>query len=371
MDAPDLIGQTQAELQAGMALAKCRKCGCMQETLVGIQTSLPSLGSTTAAEIATQAERWLSQMEPVQYACLGCTHCFPAVAMNSWNAALPDGAPAPLACGFEVQPQVWPAVPGEYVALCTGTECSVAVSTLGSVDLPAQLASMPPAGLCIVGKTETENIGIDKLIKNIVTNPTIRVLLLVGQETHGHNTGQTLLALAAHGVDERMRVIGSSGKRPMLRNVTCADVAAFRQQVQVVDMIGCVDAAQIAERVRELAQTATPACTCETGAEHTIPVQLAAVETIQATEPARVVLDKAGYFVIMVQPERGIIIVEQYAYDNQLLRVIEGTTARSIYWTLIDHGWVTLLSHAAYLGKELAKAELSAALGYHYVQDGA
>ncbi len=60
-----------------------------------------------------------------------------------------------------------------------------------------------------------------------------------------------------------------------------------------------------------------------------------------------------------------------YSYDNTLLRVIEGKDARSIYWTIIENKLVTLLSHAAYHGKELEKAELSYKLGIKYVQDGA
>jgi tetrahydromethanopterin S-methyltransferase subunit A len=36
----------------------------------------------------------------------------------------------------------------------------VAVSTLASVSLTEQLAAARPKELCIVGKTETENIGI-------------------------------------------------------------------------------------------------------------------------------------------------------------------------------------------------------------------
>ncbi len=51
--------------------------------------------------------------------------------------------------------------------------------------------------------------------------------------------------------------------------------------------------------------------------------------------------------------------------------VIEGANARSIYWTLIENGWVTQLSHAAYLGKELTRAELSIQLAVNFVQDGA
>ncbi len=91
-----------------------------------------------------------------------------------------------------------------------------------------------------------------------------------------------------------------------------------------------------------------------------------------AQEPVEAVkLDKAGYFVILPLSDRGAINVEQYSYDHTLLRVIEGPTARAIYSQIIQSGWVTEMSHAAYLGKELAKAECSLQHGFKYIQDGA
>ncbi len=70
-------------------------------------------------------------------------------------------------------------------------------------------------------------------------------------------------------------------------------------------------------------------------------------------------------------PEKETILVEYYACDNTLRSVIEGKDARSIYRTVIENGWITQLSHAAYLGKELTRAELSLRMGFRYVQDGA
>ncbi len=91
-----------------------------------------------------------------------------------------------------------------------------------------------------------------------------------------------------------------------------------------------------------------------------------------AADPSdRVVMDKAGYFVIVPVADKGVISVEHYAYDNTLLRTIEGANARALYLTIIDNGCISELSHAAYLGKELAKAELCLVHGFKYVQDGA
>lgn len=366
------MDKIQSELQEGMGLPKCRKCGCMKETLENLQTSLSSLQTDASSDLLADIKHWLEQMEPIKYACLGCDYCFPAVALNMFHQAFPEvGQSQALSCAFEVSEHDWPPVAGEYYAFCDGPGCPVAVSTLASVELAERLARVRPKELCIVGKTETENIGIDKIIKNTATNPTIRFLLLTGKDPKGHQSGRTLLSLLENGVDENMKVVGSPGRRPILRNVAREEVEAFRKQVQVVDMIGCEDEERIVEKLKELSQRLGSSCSCEETREITKPVRISEVPIIQAEEPPRVEMDKAGYFVILPQPEKRVIVVEHYSYDNTLQRVIEGQDVRSIYWTIIKNGWVTQLSHAAYLGKELTKAELSIKLGSKYVQDGA
>lgn len=360
----------RAELQEGMGLAKCRRCGCMQEALAHLQTALPGIRAEGAGQLRHLVQAWQQQMKPVQYACLGCDYCYPAVALNVLHKTIPDAAASALACAFEPREGAWPVVPGEYFAFCDGPGCPVAVSTLGSVGLAEQLVVVRPRALCIVGKTETENIGIDKIIKNAITNPTIRVLVVAGKDATGHQSGRTLLALSANGVDERMRVIGSPGKHPVLRNVTPEEVEAFRRQVQVVDLIGCEDAETIVGRIEGLGRDPVTGADARALAD-VEPIHVSAPPVLQAEEPDQVEIDKAGYFVILPQPAKGTIIVGHYSYDNRLLRAVEGREARALYWTLVKNRWVTQLSHAAYVGKELARAELSMRLGFRYIQDGA
>ena len=365
----DAIKNIQSELQEGIALAKCRKCGCMNDTLEKLQSSLSS--TKEASSLLTNIECWLKQMKSIKYDCLGCEHCFPAVAMNILHQAFPEVAQTQsLSCAFEVREKNWPPVAGEYFAFCDGSGCPVAVSTLASVGLAEKLATARPNELCIVGKTETENIGIEKLIKNTITNPTIRFLLLAGKDSQGHHSGRTLLSLWENGVDENMRIVGSPGRRPILRNVTREEVENFREQLQVVDMIDCEDVKSIVEEIKDISYGLATSgyVECE---EKTRPVTISEVPTVHAKEPTRIEMDKAGYFVITPQIEKHIIIVEHYSYDNTLQRVLEGKDARSIYWTIIENGWVTQLSHAAYIGKELSKAELSMKFGFKYIQDGA
>lgn len=229
---------------------------------------------------------------------------------------------------------------------------------------------MKPKGLCIVGKTETENIGIDKVIKNIITNPAIRFFILTGKDPEGHLSGKTLLALWQNGVDEKMRVVSAPGTHPVLKNVTLEEVEGFREQIKVIDLIGCEDSASIAKRISRLSRTPKKTCTCaECAQEEAKPISVSSVPIVQADKESKTEIDKAGYFVIIPQPSKKTIIAEHYSYDNTLLHVIEGADAQSVYATLIKNGWVTQLSHAAYLGKELSKAELSIRHGFKYTQD--
>jgi tetrahydromethanopterin S-methyltransferase subunit A len=222
-----------------------------------------------------------------------------------------------------------------------------------------------------VGKTETENIGIDKIIKNTISNPAIRFLLLAGPDSQGHFSGRTLLALSEKGIDDQMRVIGSPGRRPVLANVTSQEVEAFRRQVKVVDMIGCEDQDSIVSKINELSQMEPEVCSCKACALEMAAVQIPPVPVIKAEKAGDKKLDKAGYFVILPQPEKNKIIVEHYSYNNRLLRIIEGDDAGSICYTIIQNNWITEFTHAAYLGRELIRAQLSMEMNFKYIQDGA
>jgi tetrahydromethanopterin S-methyltransferase subunit A len=104
-----------------------------------------------------------------------------------------------------------------------------------------------------------------------------------------------------------------------------------------------------------------------------LPKSIATVPLITAKKQNKssIKLDKAGYFVILPSKKNANILVEHYSYDNKLLRKIKGKKSRDIYFTIINSKWATELSHAAYLGKELARAELSIKKGFKFVQDGA
>ena len=93
------------------------------------------------------------------------------------------------------------------------------------------------SGAALSGTLQTENIGLEKVICNVVANPNIRYLLVCGPESPGHHVGETILALMQNGIDERKRIIGTSAQTPYLFNIPAGLVERFRRQITVIDLI--------------------------------------------------------------------------------------------------------------------------------------
>jgi tetrahydromethanopterin S-methyltransferase subunit A len=81
--------------------------------------------------------------------------------------------------------------------------------------------------------------------------------------------------------------------------------------------------------------------------------------------------DPAGYFVVYVDHHRGILSLEHYDNDGVLDVVIEADQAAGLYIPAIERGLISRLDHAAYLGRELARAEEALRTGAPYIQDAA
>ncbi len=258
--------------------------------------------------------------------------------------------------------QGWPVVAGQYVV--GRTDSSVAVCTLGSLDLMRKIGRRDE--IAIVGKTFTENLGIEKMIRNIVTNPSIRFLLLCGKESP-HRVGQSLIVLKANGVDAEGRIIESKGKLPVLKNVAREEIDQFRQQIEIVDLIGEREVEPVMARVQQAAGE-------RRGIFEGDPVAVASSSAVEQVscwhrESLDYEADPAGFFVIHVDQASGEILVEHYSTAHTLLRILHGKTALEIYSTIIRNDWATNRAHAAYLGRELCKAELALQRGWLYEQN--
>jgi len=353
------IGKITSDLAAATAAKKCHACGCFQDTVAALQrTELASSLAVTLSEAnAVFVER--------RYDCLGCEVCWPANALNV--AADAVDLPAGACCPTENPRPTdgWPVLPGDYQVI--RFTAPVAVCTLHSKELIGNVARAAPQGLSIVGSLQTENLGIERVVENVVSNPNLRFLVLCGDDTPaavGHFPGQSMLALARNGTDPRGRIQGAKGKRPWTKNLDPAVMNHFRDHIEVIDAIGVQDVSRIAHDVEKCAGR-DPGPT--TGAPHVGR----RFSVLRAMSPDRLVLDPAGYLVVTPDRRRELIAVEHYGNDGVLRTVVEGKQAEDLAATLLREKLVTRLDHAAYIGRELTRAEIALKEGRPYIQDRA
>ena len=352
-------------LQAALAAEKCRACGCFHQLIIALEEAFPSGAGPQELpqelmETVQAAKRCLVER---QYDCLGCEVCIPPLVLNALTQAMGEAVSDLEVCPAEKVEarRGWPPLPGAYRVL--RYQAPVAVCTLTSEDLALAVAREAGPEIAVVGMLHTENLGIERLIQNVLANPYLRFVVLCGpdsQQAVGHYPGQSLAALAGQGIDDRRRILGARGRRPLLKNLGPEAVAHFREVVEVVDK---AEAAQvILEAKRCAARNPGPARPF---------ASIRIVEPVPGYLPARMVSDPAGFFVIYLDRERMLLSLEHYSNDGLLDTVIEGGTAAELYTPAIDRGLVSCLDHAAYLGRELARAENSLHSGEPFVQDAA
>jgi tetrahydromethanopterin S-methyltransferase subunit A len=351
-------------LQEAMAAEKCRACGCFHQLVVALEQAFPAgarpqeLRDTVKAAKLCLVER--------QYECLGCEVCIPPLVVTALTQALGEAVADLEVCPTEKVEarRGWPPLPGAYQVL--RYQAPVAVCCLTAEDLAAAVVREAGPEIAIVGTLHTENLGIERLIQNVLGNPHLRFVIVCGsdsQQAVGHYPGQSLVALARQGLDERRRIVGAQGRRPLLKNLSPEAVAHFREVVEVVDLIGETEVAQVL--------LAANRCASRNPGLARLFEASPILATVPGYLPARMVSDPAGYFVIYVDRGRGILSLEHYLNDGLLDTVIEGATAAELYIPAIDRGLISRLEHAAYLGRELARAEESLRSGKPFVQDAA
>ena len=120
-----------------------------------------------------------------------------------------------------------PDYPPEEGRYLRGNDYSpVAVAVILNCDadkIPTEIEKLVRAGIesgaALAGTVQTENIGFEKIVCNIVANSNIRYLILAGPESEGHLTGEAMKALIQNGVDEKKRIIETSAPHPFLFNL--------------------------------------------------------------------------------------------------------------------------------------------------------
>ncbi|HEX9076108.1 MAG TPA: hypothetical protein VF932_10035, partial [Anaerolineae bacterium] len=144
--------------------------------------------------------------------------------------------------------------------------------TLGDRDHPAAICclwmkqtrlaeSIPASSYGILGNLYSRD-GLNYLLRNILARPTVRAIVLCGPDLT--RSGAALVNLSRRGVDEQHRVRGAALAESGTADAAEIDVEIppgvleeFRANVQVIDLRGVNDPAQIHAKLEEL-QTALP-----------------------------------------------------------------------------------------------------------------
>lgn len=139
----------------------------------------------------------------------------------------------------------WPILSGKYEI--GNKESNIAIVTISSkLNFPKDLFA-----LC--GEMRTENLGIERVIVNTISNCNIRYIIVCGKESKGHFAGQSLIAIHENGIDEKGKIIGSKGAIPFIENIPREAVERFRKQIKkVINLINEVDETKIIEAIKSL-----------------------------------------------------------------------------------------------------------------------
>jgi tetrahydromethanopterin S-methyltransferase subunit A len=135
----------------------------------------------------------------------------------------------------------YPPEEGRYLRGNDSSPVAVSIVLNNDADkVPPEIEKLVRAGVesgaALSGTVQTENIGFEKLVCNIVANTNIRYLVLGGPESEGHLTGDALKALFSNGVDEKKRIIGTDAPHPFLFNLPMEFIERFRKQVTLIDL---------------------------------------------------------------------------------------------------------------------------------------
>ena len=140
----------------------------------------------------------------------------------------------------------WPKVKGDFIS--GDANSPVAIVTMGS---HLDEKGLCDAGAAMCGSCKTENLGLEKVIANIISNPNIRFMLCCGTEVKGHLAGQTMIALHKGGVKDG-RVVGAEGAIPFIENLNDTHIKRFQEQIECVNIMESEDLGAIKAKMNEL-----------------------------------------------------------------------------------------------------------------------
>ncbi len=144
----------------------------------------------------------------------------------------------------------WPVLAGHYVV--GDRNSAVAIATL--VSSFEESPGFPKEKFAIAGEVKTENLGVERVVINTITNPHIRHLIVCGTDSTGHNAGQSIVAIHKNGIGADKKIVGSKGAIPFIENLSPEAIERFQKQVEVHDLVGETDLNKVLHLAERLLQ---------------------------------------------------------------------------------------------------------------------
>lgn len=110
----------------------------------------------------------------------------------------------------------------------------------------------PEDKIAVWGALKTENLGVEKVVANIISNPHIRYLIVAGREVKGHQSGSAIINLHKNGLDEQRRIIGAKSAIPYIENLPDEAITRFQKQVEIIDLTDVADTQEILQKAIKL-----------------------------------------------------------------------------------------------------------------------
>jgi tetrahydromethanopterin S-methyltransferase subunit A len=197
----------------------------------------------------------------------------------------------------------WPVIKGEYDV--GDAKSCVVVATAGS-----HFNQFPiKAGAAMAGPFKTENLGIEKIVANVISNPNIRFVVICGSEVKGHISGDALECLHKYGLKDG-RIVNAKGAIPFIENLDDKAVKRFQEQVQTIYMIDVEDEAKITQVIKDCIAK-------DPGAFNAEPMLLTIKEKEVEEEEAG---GEGAFMLAAAKPDKEIPpLVENICYRTQLV----------------------------------------------------
>jgi tetrahydromethanopterin S-methyltransferase subunit A len=200
----------------------------------------------------------------------------------------------------------WPVIKGEFDV--GDAKSCVAVATAGS-----HFNLFPiKAGAAISGPFKTENLGIEKIVANVISNPNIRFIVICGSEVKGHISGDALECLHKYGLKDG-RIVNAKGAIPFIENLDDKAVKRFQEQVQTIYMIDVEDEAKITAAIKDCIAK-------DPGAFAGEPMLLTIKEKVIGEEEETAAAEAGTFTVAAAKPDKEIPpLTEDICYRAQLI----------------------------------------------------